>query len=105
MLWIASVCPYKWRYIAQMKWWSGDKFYYDCLMGYRSFDIDPYGNVYPCLLWKKELFMGNIRNFHNNIYILYNSQRAMDVLEYVKQKRCQPCSFTCATKMIIDGVI
>ncbi|APT75924.1 hypothetical protein LN42_05675 [Marinitoga sp. 1137] len=95
--------PYKWRYIWQMKWWRGEKFTYDCYMGFRSVDIDPYGNVYPCLLWKKELYMGNLRDFNGDLRALYQSPKAQEVLKYIKEKRCQPCSFSCAIKASIDG--
>ncbi|UYP00916.1 SPASM domain-containing protein [Oceanotoga sp. DSM 15011] len=94
---------YKWRFIWQMKWWKGEKFNYDCFMGYRSLDIDPYGNVFPCLLWKEELNMGNLSDFNGDIRRLYSSEKAQNVLKIIKNKGCQPCSFSCAIKSVIEG--
>ncbi|TCK61678.1 radical SAM protein [Seleniivibrio woodruffii] len=76
---------------------------FDCYMGRRSIDIDPYGNVYPCLLWLNYLKMGNIRTAGGFDKVLEGDQ-AQEVLTMIESKQCQQdCTFTCATKMTLKN--
>ncbi len=73
--------------------------YFNCLMGKETFVIDPYGNIYPCNELLEELLMGNIKDFDGDLDKLLNSQKALDVIKYIEDKKCQPCGMLCAHKM------
>ncbi len=73
--------------------------YFECLMGERHIVIDPYGNVYPCNELMPSLFMGNIKDYDGDLDKLLNSQKAMEVVKFVKDKKCQPCGMLCAHKI------
>lgn len=86
------------KYILQKAVFSGENIDFNCYMGSRSIDIDPYGNVYPCLLWLEYLKMGNIREFESFDKLL-ESESAKDALSEIESKLCQSdCLYTCANK-------
>jgi len=41
--------------------WEGKKVRFDCDMGKKSIDIDPAGNVYPCMVYSPHLCFGDIK--------------------------------------------
>ncbi|PLX70667.1 MAG: hypothetical protein C0602_03920 [Denitrovibrio sp.] len=90
---------YRSKYLLQKAVYDGEKIDFDCFMGRRNIDIDPYGNLYPCLLWLDSLHMGNIResgSFDNAL----ESKKALNVLDMIENKVCHPeCLYTCANKM------
>lgn len=65
---------------------------YRCYSGTHSLFLDPYGNVYPCILLDKKV--GNIRDVAFDD--LWLTSRAFDVRDYIKQERCQ-CWVACET--------
>ncbi len=73
--------------------------YFNCLMGKKHLVIDPYGNVYPCNELKKEHLMGNINEFHGNLDNLLYSEKALSVIKFIEEKKCQPCGMLCAPKV------
>ena len=90
---------YAYKYKFQKAIYEGREIEFDCYMGRRSIDIDPYGNIYPCLLWLDYLKIGNIRESGGFDKVL-ESDRAHEVLDMIEGKVCQKdCTFTCATKM------
>lgn len=94
---------YAYKYQWQKYLYEGKAFDFDCYMGRRSVDIDPYGNMYPCLLWLPYLKMGNIREAGSFDQVL-ESAEAQEVLRKIADKECQKdCLFTCATKMQLNS--
>jgi radical SAM protein with 4Fe4S-binding SPASM domain len=84
--------------------WLGKEVYHDCLMGRKSLDIDPFGNVYPCMVYSKEQIMGNIK--HQSLGEILESNRAQEVLAGITAKVCQPCLMPCCPwkkNYVIDG--
>ncbi|WP_333655627.1 radical SAM protein [Dissulfurispira sp.] len=73
--------------------------FFECYMGRMSIVIDPYGNVYPCNELLPELFMGNLKEFGGDLDMLLLSEKAVKVIEYVKERKCQPCGMLCALKI------
>ncbi|RXJ93851.1 hypothetical protein CRV00_09275 [Malaciobacter molluscorum] len=73
--------------------------YFNCFMGQRSLVIDPYGNVFPCHECLDFLNMGNLKVFNGDLDKLLNSEKALKVIEKVKNKECQPCAALCAHKI------
>lgn len=73
--------------------------YFDCYMGRKSLVIDPYGNVYPCNEMVDFLNMGNLKDFNGNLDELLSSPKAIEVLEKIEKKECQPCTMLCAHKI------
>jgi MoaA/NifB/PqqE/SkfB family radical SAM enzyme len=63
-----------------------------CYSGTHSLFVDPYGNVYPCILLDKKI--GNIRQVAFDE--LWLTSRAFEVREYIEQERCQ-CWVACET--------
>jgi radical SAM protein with 4Fe4S-binding SPASM domain len=74
--------------------YQGRNMLFECLSGYESLVIDPYGNVYPCLETREQLFMGNLADY-DNIDQLLSGKRAKDVLNIISKKGCQPCTMLC----------
>lgn len=90
---------YRSKYLLQKAVYEGEKIDFDCYMGRRNIDIDPYGNLYPCLLWLDYLHMGNIRDAGSFDKAL-ESRQALDVLSMIENKEChKDCLYTCANKM------
>ncbi len=55
-----------------------------CYAGHSSFFLDPYGNVYPCILHHKAF--GNIKQ--QAIQDLFNSNKAKAILDEIKRMKC-----------------
>ncbi len=84
------------KYFLQKAIFENKRIDFNCYMGARSIDIDPYGNVYPCLLWLPYLKMGNIRTARSLDRVLENSR---NILTKIENKECHPdCLYTCANK-------
>lgn len=58
-----------------------------CYSGFTQFFLDPYGIVYPCLVFSENI--GNIRE--KNIRNLWFSERAKIIREQIKKNRCPNC--------------
>ena len=92
---------YRSKYLLQKAVYEGQKIDFNCYMGRRNMDIDPYGNVFPCLLWLDYLKLGNIREAGGFDTVLESTQ-AQQVLADIENKRCHPdCLYTCANKMTL----
>ena len=63
--------------------------HFNCFSGTHSCFLDPYGNVYPCISFEKN--MGNVRE--QNFDDLWKSPRANEIREYISQRQCHCCSF------------
>jgi radical SAM protein with 4Fe4S-binding SPASM domain len=86
------------KYLLQKAVFEGKSIDFNCFMGKRSIDIDPYGNVYPCLLWLPYLHMGSLRDFESFDLLLESSQ-AKHSIRKIEDKVCQKdCLYTCANK-------
>jgi radical SAM protein with 4Fe4S-binding SPASM domain len=84
------------KYCLQKAIFEGKNIDFNCYMGTRSIDVDPYGNVYPCLLWLPYLKMGNIRESGSFDAVLAQGTK---VLGMIKNKQChKDCLYTCANK-------
>lgn len=55
-----------------------------CFSGFNSFFLDPYGNIYPCIMLNKGI--GNLKK--KSLKELLNSNDAIKIKEYVKQGKC-----------------
>lgn len=87
------------KYFLQKAFFEGRRVDFNCYMGSRNIDIDPYGNIYPCLLWMKKLHMGNLREA-GSLDALLESEKAVEVLHLIRNKACHSdCLYTCANKM------
>lgn len=73
--------------------------YFECYMGRQALVIDSYGNVFPCNECIDFLNMGNINDFNGNLDLLLESAQALNVIEKIKNKACQPCKMLCAHKI------
>jgi len=92
---------YRSKYILQKAFYENIKVDFNCYMGKRNIDIDPYGNVYPCLLWLDYLKMGNIRE-EGSLDNVLKSDKAIRVIDMIEKKICQEdCLYTCANKLEI----
>ena len=87
---------YESKYLLQKAVFEGKDIKFNCYMGERNVDIDPYGNVYPCLLWLPYLKFGNIREEGGFDNVL---EKGREVLELIKKGVChKDCLYTCANK-------
>lgn len=69
--------------------WRNQPVYHDCYMGLKSIDIDPYGNVYPCMVYNKEQTFGNIKM--NPLHHILEKEKTREILQRIKNRKCQPC--------------
>lgn len=93
---------YRSKYYLQKAVYEGTEVDFNCFMGARNIDVDPYGNVYPCLLWLPYLKMGNIREAGSLDNVL-ESKQALQVLDKIENKEChKDCLYTCANKLEIN---
>lgn len=65
---------------------------FTCYSGIHSFFMDPYGNIYPCIMLNKRL--GNI--LYSSFDEIWFSRRAYDVRRFIKNKKCY-CWTPCET--------
>ncbi|RJP28994.1 MAG: radical SAM protein [Candidatus Omnitrophota bacterium] len=76
------------------------KYIYPCLAGKKMIEVYEDGSVVPCEILPSikgtiDANMGNIRDFDYNINKLLASEKAKNIIKYIKEKRCF-CSFECA---------
>ncbi|MEN8216557.1 MAG: radical SAM protein [Pseudomonadota bacterium] len=84
------------KYTFQKAISNGENIDVNCYMGARSIDIDPYGNIYPCLLWLPYLKFGNLKEAGSFDQVIENNAHILDKIEH---KVCQKdCLYTCANK-------
>ena len=87
---------YESKYLLQKAVFEGKDIKFNCYMGERNIDIDPYGNIYPCLLWLPYLKFGNIREEGTLDNVL---EKGKKVLELIENGAChKDCLYTCANK-------
>lgn len=65
---------------------------FQCYSGIHSFYLDPYGNVYPCVMLDKKI--GNIKD--ESFDDLWCSLQAKEIREYIKSNQCH-CWTECET--------
>lgn len=63
-----------------------------CYSGLNSFFMDPFGNIFPCIMLNKPI--GNVRT--SNFDDLWLSKEASDVRQFIKDERCT-CWTPCET--------
>ncbi len=84
------------KYLLQKSVFEGRAIDFNCYMGFRNIDVDPYGNIYPCLLWVPYLKMGNLREEGGFDSVL---EKGVNVLKKIENKEChKDCLYTCANK-------
>ena len=77
---------------------------FDCIAGLKFIEVYQDGNVVPCEILEtlvdvdKKYKMGNLQDFDFNIQSLLKSERALDIIKYIKKSRCH-CSFECVKYM------
>ena len=87
---------YESKYLLQKSVFEGKDIKFNCYMGQRNIDIDPYGDVYPCLLWLSYLKFGNIREEGSFDKVL---EKGKNVLKLIENGAChKDCLYTCANK-------
>jgi MoaA/NifB/PqqE/SkfB family radical SAM enzyme len=62
-----------------------------CTAAKNSIFIDPYGDVYPCIMMNKR--MGNIKE--NKLDVIMNSKIALGIREEIKKLNCPKCWVEC----------
>lgn len=84
--------------------WQHKPVYHDCSMGLRSIDVDPFGNVYPCMVYNKKQIFGNIK--YVTLRQILQSPNTKEILNKIKNRECQVCPMAvCPMKenFTIDG--
>jgi len=87
---------------AQKALWEGKTVSFDCHMGKRSIDVDPFGNVYPCMMYLKDLKFGNIKDSSLTDMLKHGEP----VFNRIRNRDCQPCLMPCCphkNNFIING--
>lgn len=68
-----------------------------CYSGTHSLFIDPYGNIFPCVMLNQKL--GNIREMHFDE--LWLSEKAQNIREFIIEKKCA-CWTPCETHFSLE---
>lgn len=64
-----------------------------CFGGRGSVFLDPYGNLYPCIIFNRRI--GSIRNSDYNLIKILKSKRAMMIKKLIQYNKCQGCFTPC----------
>jgi len=64
-----------------------------CFAGKSSVFLDPYGNVYPCIIFNKK--MGNVRNFDYDLSKILESKKAITIKKMIQNNKCPKCFTPC----------
>ena len=91
---------------AQKAIWEGKDVYVDCQMGRKSIDVDPFGNVYPCMVYSQDQRFGNINT--QPLSEMLTQFLAARILTQIDARACQPCLMPCCphkTGLTIDGEV
>lgn len=80
-------------WLCQKATWLGKHLDYDCYMGKYSIDIDPMGNVYPCMVYLQNQIFGNIKE--KTLTEMLESENAKKIMKSIQLKNCQPCIMPC----------
>jgi MoaA/NifB/PqqE/SkfB family radical SAM enzyme len=72
---------------------EGDEIKLPCSAGSKSFFLDPYGTIYPCIVMDEPL--GNIRQ--SRFSELWSSDHAKDIRLKIKKGQCPGCWLECET--------
>ena len=59
-----------------------------CYAGISNAHMSPYGDIWPCCTLGYEMSMGNIREYGYDFPALWNSLKAKEVREYIRQGNC-----------------
>jgi len=63
--------------------------------------LDPYGNVYPCMVWAKKL--GNVRDFDYDLGKLWQDSTVVQAQKDAENLRCPNCWTPCEAYQTIAG--
>ena len=63
--------------------------------------MDPYGNIFPCLVWAKPL--GNIREFDYDLKKLWQDPNVIKTQEDAESLKCPNCWTPCEAYQTIAG--
>ncbi len=66
-----------------------------------SFFLDPYGNVFPCLIWSKKL--GNLRDYNYDIKKLWQKPEVIETQKNAENLNCPNCWTPCEAYQTIAG--
>jgi radical SAM protein with 4Fe4S-binding SPASM domain len=70
-----------------------------CFAGISSFVLDPMGNILPCpLLKRKEMLMGNIRDFEYDYKKMVANTKISDIRRFIKNRKCH-CKTVCLSQV------
>jgi MoaA/NifB/PqqE/SkfB family radical SAM enzyme len=67
-----------------------DKVLFPCKAARNSFFLDPYGTVYPCIIWDTSL-----GTYRDGIKAIGRSDRVKDIRQAIKDSKCPVCWNAC----------
>lgn len=89
------------RWVLQKAFWEGKKVRFQCRGGQEHIDVDPYGNVFPCLMYPMNYELGNLKQ--ETLDTIMHKHSTTDLLGKVYSGTCsEDCPFTCMLR--IDNV-
>ena len=75
----------------------------DCKSLNASIFLDPYGFLYPCMMWYRQLT--NIRQIDYDLRNMWSKQEVNDYRKDIKAKKCPNCWTSCEAHQTIVGNI
>ena len=89
------------RWVLQKAFWEGKNVRFQCRGGMEHIDVNPYGMVYPCLMYPENYNLGNLKT-ETLDEIMYH-HKTTELLNKVYGGECsKTCPFTCMLR--IDNV-
>jgi MoaA/NifB/PqqE/SkfB family radical SAM enzyme len=81
--------------IVEKKFVNRNRLFKRCFAGKSSVFLDPYGNLYPCIIFDRRI--GNIRNFDYDLKKILKSKNSTAVRKLVQLGKCPGCFTPCET--------
>lgn len=107
------------KWVAQKARWEGKTVRWNCLAGIEGIDVFSNGDVYPCLMYDKDYYFGNLKtdalpstirkeDMNNPLSQIMHTKRAREIQERIYNGDCsERCPFTCQLRrenITIDGI-
>ena len=88
-----SIIPKIYLKLSKQYFQNPKKMVIPCSAGISTLTIDPYGNVFPCSYYQKEI--GNLRENGYDINSIFNSIEMSNILKKIKNNQCPVCWSNC----------
>ena len=72
-----------------------------CKSCLNSLFLDPFGNIYPCIIWNEKI--GNIKDFDYNLPAIYENKKYRELIDLIRKNKCPNCWTICEAVQTMLG--